>query len=155
MTDIALLWDPVQGIADMALSGPDLQTDSGLRTAVIISLFTDRQAEPGDVIPDGSTDPRGWWGDMPIAASQQDSPPASTDFIGSRLWLLDRALQTNETLRRAESYAQEALAWMTAAGVAGSITAAASFPAIGQIALAISINQAGSLSTFNFAWANS
>ena len=153
MTDIALVWNAAEGIADFAMNGPDLLTDGGLETAVILSLFSDRLAQPGDAIPDGTTDRRGWWGDMPVAASEQDSAPPATSIYGSRLWLLDRALATTETLRRAEDYAREALAWMTADGVAGSVTAAASYPQPGTIALSITIGQDGGASTYSYAWA--
>jgi phage gp46-like protein len=154
MTDIALIWNPAQGYADFAVAGGDLAADQGLYTAVTVSLFTDAQAQPGDVIPDGSSDPRGWWGDMPIDPAAQDAtaPPRR---IGSRLWLLDRALQTPETLARAQSYAREALQWLLDDGVAGSVTAAASFPALGWIELDIYLGQSGGSPAFTFTWANS
>jgi phage gp46-like protein len=153
MLDIALVWNARTGTADLAMNATanDLQTDGGLTTSIIISLFTDRQADPGDVIPDGSTDPRGWWGDT---AFLQPGEVARYP-IGSKLWLLDRALQTTETLTRAATYAKQALQWMIADGVAGSVEATATFPRLGWIELQITIDQAGSLSTFNFAWANS
>lgn len=86
--------------------GPLLATGSDLSTAVLISLFTDRIAAPDDVIPDGSNDPRGWWGDS-----------GNTVLIGSRLWLLQRAKQTQETLQRANDYIVEALQWLIDDGV--------------------------------------
>jgi phage gp46-like protein len=154
MTDIALVWNATLGEADMQVVGGDLLTDSGLQTAMIISLFTDAQARPGDVIPDGSTDVRGWWGDMPSDPARQDTT-ARPDRIGSRLWLLDRGLQVPETLVRAEAYAREALQWMLDDGVAGSLAIAASFPQPGWIQLAITIGQQGSLSKFTLPWQNS
>lgn len=153
MLDIALIWDPVRGRADMAMAGPDLATDAGLETAVIVSLFTDRLAAEGDAIPDGTADRRGWWGDMPIDATAQGVTPP--DLIGSRLWLLDRALQTQQTLQLAETYAKEALQWMLDDGVAGSVTATASFPRLGWIQLVIVIGQQGSSPTFILPWQNS
>ena len=153
MLDIALIWDAAAGEADMAMAGPDLQMDAGLKTAVLISLFTDRLAEVGDAIPDGSTDRRGFWGDMPIIASDQSGPPP--DLTGSRLWLLDRAKQSPQTLQQAEIYAREALQWMLDDGVAGSVAATASFPRLGWIELQIDIGQQGSQQTFTVAWQNS
>jgi phage gp46-like protein len=154
MTDIALIWDEALGEADLQLSGADLRTDLGLHAAAIISLFTDRTAELGDPLPDGSADRRGWWGDMPVdpAAQDQTAPP---DRIGSRLWLLARGLETDETLARAQTYASEALGWMTADGVAGSVAATVSFPVLGRIELDIAIAQAGSSAAFTLAWRNS
>ncbi len=148
MNDIALVWDPATGLADLAMSGPDLQMDHGLTTAAIISLFCDRLAEPGDVIPDGTDDPRGWWGDAPLPTA---SDAQGQDLTGSRLWLLARAKQLPETLRQAESYAREALAWMIEDRVASAIDAAATFPALGQIELDITISEpTGAATPFSF-----
>ncbi len=90
--------------------GPGTLTD-----AVWISIFTDRRAVDGDELPDTSGDPvnrGGWWAD----AYQDDG-----DQIGSRLWLLSRSSPTDETLRRIEEYADEALAWMVSDGLAAKI----------------------------------
>lgn len=93
-------------------SGPisDLFEDS-LRSAIIVSLLTDRRADPQDTLPDDTSsatgippDRRGWAGD---ALAEADG-----DRIGSRLWLLSREKQTEETRRRAIEYAQEALDWL-------------------------------------------
>jgi phage gp46-like protein len=99
MPDITLSWDTATSYADWVQSGSVLQTGNDLESAIIISLFSDRLAEPGDVIPDGTSDPRGWWadGDVPI---------------GSRLWLLRRAKQIPETLQLAYDYIAEALQWL-------------------------------------------
>ncbi|HHX4055422.1 TPA: phage head spike fiber domain-containing protein [Burkholderia contaminans] len=82
-------------------NGGYLDTGDDLSTAILISLFSDRQAAPDDEIPDGTTNPRGWWGDLD-----------SSTQIGSRLWLLSRAKQTTETLKRANDYIAEALQWL-------------------------------------------
>lgn len=98
----------------IAAGGGDLVTDDGLETSVILSLFTDRRAEPDDVLPaENDADRRGWWGDA--------NPMVEGHRLGSRLWLLARSKRTNETLRRAEEYAREALAWMLDTGVAARI----------------------------------
>lgn len=95
------------------LLGPaavDLSGGADLLTAVLISIFTDRTAEPADVIPDGTTDPRGWWGDLGAA-----SP------IGSRLWLLSRAKALPATKVAAQGYLAEALQWLKDDGVVSAI----------------------------------
>ena len=99
---------------DIVLDGPDLATDAGLETAVIISLFTDRRAEADDILPaEGDGDRRGWWADaLPLVEGHR---------LGSRLWLLAREKRSTETLRRAEEYGREALAWMLDAGIAARI----------------------------------
>lgn len=91
--------------ADLASDGTDLAFDAGLRTAVALSLFTDRRAFADDAIPSGDPrDRRGWWADK--------FAEIEGDLYGSRLWLLDRSTRTGETTRRAKEYALEALAWM-------------------------------------------
>lgn len=103
---------------DWAIIAGDLATDDGLDTAIALSLWTDRLANADDEIPDGSGDRRGWWGDAYL-------PPlldGTADRIGSRLWLLARALQTLDTAQRAQTYCQEALQWLVDDGVAVSVT---------------------------------
>lgn len=104
MADIALTWDLESNRGDWSMDGPALATGNEPQAAVLISLFTDRMAQPGDVIPDGSGDPRGWWAD--------DDVP-----IGSRLWLIQRSKQTPETLQKAYDYIAEALQWLISDGV--------------------------------------
>lgn len=104
MTDLLLTWDPAEFAADLSIEANDLAADDGLETAVLLSLFTDREAAPGDVLPEGETDRRGWWGDA--------FPTVEGDKIGSRLWLLGRAKATPDVLSRAQEYAREALEWL-------------------------------------------
>ncbi|MGI5862882.1 MAG: phage GP46 family protein [Myxococcales bacterium] len=104
MGDLKLVWNSNALSADLSVEANDLSTDDGLETAVLLSLFTDRRSEPGDVLPDGDTDRRGWWADA--------FPVANGDRFGSRLWMLARAKPTQETALRAEEYAREALAWL-------------------------------------------
>lgn len=106
MSDTTIQWDVLNARGDWALVGAQLQTGNDLQTAVLISLFTDRQATSDDVIPDGSGDPRGWVGDL-----GSDYP------IGSRLWLLDRSKQTSAVLAKASDYCNEALQWLIDDGV--------------------------------------
>lgn len=137
--------------ADWALSGFHLAQDDSLRTALVLSLFTDARARPGDPIPDGTGDRRGWWGDaVPPANAPQGAPWAT----GSRLWLLSREKQTPETARRAEDYCREALDWLTRLGVAARVDVQAAWQATGQLGLAISITKAdGTPERFNWLWA--
>lgn len=105
--DLALTWSNELGCADISRVeyDGDLETDGGLETAVLLSLFTDRRAEPDDKPPSGDdTDRRGWWAD--------EFAEKTGDLFGSRLWLLDRSTLTSETVLRAEEYVREALAWM-------------------------------------------
>lgn len=113
MTDIRTVFIDFDHGADLALEQFALAADDGLETAVILSLFTDARASNDDPLPFGESDRRGWWADA--------FPSVDRDRIGSRLWLLRREKQTQDTLNRAREYAEEALAWLIADGVARSV----------------------------------
>ena len=77
----------------------DHMTDD-LARSVIISLFSWERAGKDDELPGISRE--GWWADT----------YADKDPIGSKLWLLSREKLTSEVLRRAKTYAEDALKWM-------------------------------------------
>lgn len=83
-------------------------------------------------------------------------PEIDRDKIGSRLWTLERAKRTTETLRLAEDYAKEALNWLIEDGVAASIAVVATFVGAVQDAqwqLDISISRPpGNSSRFLVVW---
>lgn len=129
MADIATVWNGSTG--DWVLAGAQLAEDDGLQTAVALSLFTDRVAEPDDVLPSEQSTRRGWWGD-----AYADVPG---DRIGSRLWLLARAKQTAEVLRQAQVYATEALQWLVDDGVAREVLVAAERAREGVLGLQVTV----------------
>ncbi|ECP0310289.1 hypothetical protein JOU96_004764 [Salmonella enterica] len=126
MADVAIVWR--SGHGDLVLNGPDLLTDDSIKTAVIISLFTDRRAQPSDPVPDGTTDRRGWWAD-----SFRKRP------IGSRLWLLSREKTLASVVERTAAYADEALAWLKPAGLVTSVTCTAARVAHDCLRLSVSL----------------
>lgn len=135
--DIAAVLTP-GAFFDWAIVDGDLQSDAGLDTAVALSLFSDRLANPDDEIPDGSDDRRGWWGDAFLDPLADGTP----DHLGSRLWLLSRALQTQETALRAQAYCQEALQWLVDDGVVGAVTVPVpTFPSRGFMEITVVISQ--------------
>ncbi len=123
--DIALRYDADTLLFDLALAGDDatrdLEGDAGLLTAVIISLFTDARARDDDPLPDERvgvpSDRRGWWGDH-VSAPAAGGAQARPQSLGSRLWLLWREKDLDVVVARAQAYAEEALAWLTAEGAA-------------------------------------
>ena len=125
--DIAYVISPDGSQLDWAIDGTDLASERGLRSAVIISLYTDRRAEAGDTIPDGSDNRRGWWADPKM---------------GSRLWLLERSKETDDVLARAREYAIEALTWLLEDGVARSLDVTASWVRRGVLGLVVVITLA-------------
>lgn len=104
MTDLAIQWDNDRFGGDLALVQGRLATDDGLRTAMLISLFTDARARGDDPLPQPGTDPRGWWGNGFALHPGRE--------LGSRLWLLEREKLTRDVVARARAYAAEALAWL-------------------------------------------
>lgn len=143
-----MIFNPAQvvpGYFDLALEGSDLATGNELESAVILSLFTNRRAEPDDILPDSVTDRQGWWGD--------DFPTKDMDKIGSRLWLLNREKQTTDTLTRAAEYAAEALQWFVDDGVASGVKIQASYPQRYFLALGVELTHGDNTSSrFEFLW---
>ena len=126
ISDIALKWQTNN--ADIVIENADIALDNSVGSLVILSLFTDRRALESDVIPGGGTDRRGWWGDT-----------WSQNPTGSRLWLLSREKQVSSVLRRAKSYAEEALAWLAEDGHVRQVEVSASSPADGFLLLNIQL----------------
>jgi len=125
-------------IFDWAVADGDLADDGGLYTAVAISLFTDRLANPDDPLPASGGDRRGWWGD----AYLPDLANGQADNIGSRLWLLARAVQIPQTAQQAQAYCREALQWLVDDGVAALVAVPLpTFPQPGMMAIAVTIVQ--------------
>jgi len=149
-TDIALEWDSTAGAASVVVEANDLKSDDGLATALYQSLFLDRRAEPGDVLPEGTTDRRGWWADA--------HPVVAGDVVGSRLWLLERSVNTPDVLDRAVTYAREAVQWLLDDRVSERVDVTAEFltaPALG-LALVVTVHRPGvdpARFRFNRTWA--
>ncbi len=134
---------------DLSVVGGGLEVDNGLETAVILSLFCDRRADPGDVLPDNSNDRRGWWAD---AFAEVEG-----DKIGSKLWLLSREKHLPSVARRAETYAAEALQWLIDDGIAGAVKVTAEWYRADVLALGVEITRPGAAPlTFKYAniWEN-
>lgn len=133
MMDVQIAFQDLTTGGDIRLDGADLAGDSTLRTAVILSLFSDARAGADDPLPAGESDPRGWWGD-----ALADVPG---DHFGSRLWLLSREKRTEETRLRAESYAREALAWLLEDAVAAALDVTAAWTGPATLVIAIEIQR--------------
>lgn len=112
--DIRIVWDANLMKGDFSFNSllQDLESDEGIESAVVISVFTDRRAEIDDILPDpDNPDLRGWWGDLA-------SPEVEGDQIGSRNWLFSREKTLASVLVRMKQYTEEALSWMIEDGVA-------------------------------------
>lgn len=127
--DIAIVQDS-HGRFDIAMDGPDLKTDKGLRTKVIISLFTDSRAHDDDVLPSDVNDRRGHWADS-----------YGSSVKGSRLWLLERAKEIQDTLDKAKEYSEEALEWFIDEGIAQSVKVSTEWFAKGKLGIYVTITK--------------
>lgn len=103
MADLRIVWDPDRMAGDLILKGRAFDETHELVTAIAVALFTHRTAEADDRLPHDASDRRGWWADYDAGEIWGGWP------IGSRLWLLSREKQTEETRTRAEGYIREAL----------------------------------------------
>ncbi|PIW54582.1 MAG: hypothetical protein COW16_10355 [Sphingomonadales bacterium CG12_big_fil_rev_8_21_14_0_65_65_10] len=154
MTDLALAWDSDRGGADLALVDGRLETDNGLRTAVLISLFADAQAELGEALPGGARDRRGWWGDEIARGPGGEAAPAQArDRTGSLLWLLSRSVVSADALRRARDACEDALDWLVRDGIARAVRVVTETQGT-RLAIAVAIERAnnGAGSRFDFVW---
>ena len=148
LPDVRTVWDPFGLAGDWLFAPPDLVTGRDLETAAIISLFTDRLANPDDVLPDPSEgDRRGWWADYGA-----DYP------IGSRLWLISREKETEAVRQRAEEYCREALQWMLDDDVADTVDVVAAWNprAPGRLDVDVTVSRARAVLLkrhFSWAWA--
>jgi phage gp46-like protein len=132
MSDVKLTFDAAIGDYDVAIVNGDLEADHGLDTAVVISLFSDRRVPDGEAKPEHTRNRRGWWADETLPDSDQ---------IGSLLWLLQREKITNEMIKRAKNYAEDALAWMINDGVAESVSCAITREGLYGLVFLITITQ--------------
>ena len=126
MADLSLSFDDATQRADLVIANNDLATGEDLRTAVILSLFTDR------------------------GTAWQDSLEGVP--LGSRLFLLRRAKRTPQTLLQARDTCQEALAWLVSDGVAQGVAVQTGWDGT-ILRIGITIAQAaGPGAQFSFMW---
>lgn len=121
MADIRIVWSPDLMAGDWLLAPPSLDGSRELATAVAIALFTHRTAEDDDVLPDATAENpspsrRGWWADYESEIVRGGWP------IGSRLWLISREKQIEDTRQRAETYIRESIDPLIDIGLASSYT---------------------------------
>lgn len=113
--DLALTYDPESRTCDLALGeDADLVIDETPVTPMLLSVGLDRRAAADDDLPDGRSRFL-----APISYSERRGGPADAldpagALIGSRLWLLSRAKQTDTTLALCKFYLEECLAWAKA-----------------------------------------
>lgn len=141
--DIMIAFDDKLLVGDIREVAGDLETDPSIRTAVVISLFTDRLANTDDELPAGDSDRRGWWGDL--------LPEIEGDQIGSRRWLYVREKQSAETAEKIREADQEALEHLIDDGIATAVSVTTEWIARGVLAEGIAITKPdGDIVNFRF-----
>jgi phage gp46-like protein len=113
--------------ADLALEDGDLMPEGGLRTACLISLFTDARAPEGTRTPDETTR-GGWWADT------------ANDAWGSRVWLERASKAVPATRQRLAAAAEEGLRWLVEDGIAEAVRVEAEL-VDGQVRLEITLHR--------------
>jgi phage gp46-like protein len=145
--DIAIVWNPLTFSGDWGVGIGDLAIDAGgLRSAVMLSLFTDRAAPPGYVPPPGSPPQRrGYWGDT--YAKRQ---------IGSWLWTLDRSIKSGDLalLNDVDDICSVALQWLIDDGVVSTVNVSSIWQQPDVIGTNTTLTPPNAPEVaFNFAWA--
>lgn len=98
---------------DLAFSSTEsIETEEGLKTAILISLLTRARARPDDAIPD-PLDRGGWWGD-----TYSDIP---NDPFGSRIWTLAGRPINAAFFGDLDVIIREALKWLIDDGYVGAV----------------------------------
>jgi len=133
MPDIAILPATIGAQGDVAYVGADIVTDSGLETAVYLSLFTDAQ--------DPDTGQGGYWGD-----SVDDQPS------GSLLWTKARTVISPALPGELERICEDALQWLVDEGIAESIAVQATITGQFSVAIGITIVQNDVVNQFSYNW---
>lgn len=143
MTDIAIL-GPSGGLSfDIFYDQNGFATDGGLKTAVTISLFTDRRLPDSVRDPEGSDDRRGYWGDLVESDGYQ---------WGSLLWTLYRQVITAPVIASCREYCISALQWMIDDGIAETINVIAERTGVYQISIAIEIVKLDTRETLRYSY---
>ena len=150
MGDIRIKFDQATGTGDFNMLGPALELGQDLETAVLISLFTDAQADPGDIVLDN--DPRGWWADTYSAFEDPALTTIPNDRIGSKLWQIFARPRNQDTLNWMRDISLAALRWMITDGVADQITVQPMFTSSGGVGEIITIVKNGIPTVYDYAW---
>lgn len=129
MPTVKIRWNNDGQIADVVLEEGLIGLNGGLLSALLISIFTDRQALLSDRIPGDATDRRGWWGD-----DYGGDPP-----IGSRAWLTSDEKMVPGALRRTRTFLEEATAWMIEDEIAKEVRIDVSMPRVDALGAKVAV----------------
>ena len=110
--DIALAYNQTNRCCDVVFTGTDFGLDYTPASAMLMSVCANRRAKPDDVVPTVVTN----WATPQSFTARGGYPGDALDptgaLIGSRLWLVQRALADQQTLTDVQNYLAESLAWL-------------------------------------------
>ena len=150
MGDIRIVWDPVTGTGDFNMLGNGLELGHDLETASLISMFTDAQADPGDIVYD--TDPHGTWIDTYAALEDPALRAIPNDRMGSKIWQVFARPRTQDTLNWLWDEVIRCHGWMIVDGVASAVEADTFFTGPGGIGVRVTITANGRANVFSYVW---
>lgn len=114
--------------------------NDGLSRAVVISLFTWRLADTGDVY-DGSNK-YGWWGDT--------YPVEPGDKIGSKLWQFLRRKLTDDVIAEVEEVSRDSLQWMIDDGICSNVDVSVERSEINRVNISVVLTVDGKQTSYKF-----
>ena len=102
---------------DISFENGDIKTIQGFETALMMSIYGEKRAASSE-IPSPQFR-RGWWGNEALDFDDYE--------IGSKLWLLSQARETQNTLNNAKTYVLDSLQWMIDDGFLDSVEVKAQY----------------------------
>lgn len=114
--------------------------NDSLSRDVVISLFTWRRADTGDVY-DGSNK-YGWWGDT--------YPVEPGDKIGSKLWQLLRRKLTDDVIAEVEEVSRDSLQWMIDDGICSNVDVSVERSEINRVNISVVLTVDGKQTSYKF-----
>ena len=107
---------------DIDFENGDIKTTNGFETALLMSVLGEKRALQSEVpAPERQ---RGWWGNEALDFADYE--------IGSKLWLLAQARQTQVNLNHAQTYVRDSLQWFVDDGFLDEVEVGAQYNKIGD-----------------------
>lgn len=145
--DLVLAKDETTGLQDISITDGDFTSLDSFDTSIKVSLFADERADSSEV--QAAEKRRGWWGN-------QFNDDDISFQLGSKLWLLDQARLTQDTLNSAIDISKNALQWLIDDGHANDVVVTGEFAPEGiRITVTIFRDQARTETRYYDLWENS
>lgn len=117
--DLKLTYDATGDYYDLTITNGQFDTVTNFDTALNMIMFAERRADESE-IPVAEYR-RGWWGNEIL---HEDDP----DFeIGSKVWLLEQARATDQTLAELIDYVKQASEWLITDGHVSEVEVTGSY----------------------------